>query len=498
METKSLQNLKQQIEAKTGLLIRDQDLGKFREVVAARIKHLRLASPEDYQRLLRDQAATGDAEWQKLAALITTGESYFFRDKGQFAVLREQILPELIAAREPQRTLKIWSAGCASGEEPYSLAILLDELLPRPADWQVRILGTDINGEAIDKARRGIYSPWSFRMCRDELKRDYFTPQKDAWEIKERIRNLVEFHYGNLVDLPGDISFQLQDTDLIICRNVFIYFKKEAISQALVNFARLLREGGYLMTGHGELHGHGLGLKAFKAGACKGSVVYQKIAPGACLPAPKATNVVRQPQAWPKSAPSTPKPSPKPKAAPPNPQAARKDKKAPAVVAAPASPEAPAPLTDLFQRGDYAAAIAQGESILKADPKNFEVLHLLARAYANKGQHDKAASLCQQMLEIKPQAAAPYFLLAHLAEAQGDPEEAKKQFKKVIYLDPSCVAAYLELSSLYDQEHDRKRADTMRQSAVTLLRGMAPDQRVEPYQEFTAGELVALLMEQVA
>lgn len=495
METESLWNIKQLVEAKTGLLIREQDLKKFHEVVVARIKHHRLPSPEDYQRLLQDHAHTSDPEWQKLASQITIGESFFFRDKGQFAVLREEILPELIAARQPERSLKIWSAGCSSGEEPYSLAILMDTLLPRQEDWRVRILGTDINGDAIDKARRGIYGPWSFRMCRDELKRYYFTAEKDAWEIRERIRNLVEFRYGNLLDLPEDLNSELQDVDLILCRNVFISFKKEAISQALDRFSGLLREGGYLMTGHGELHGNGLVRKNLRAKVFEGSVIYRKIAPGACQPAPKAPEAVLQPRALPKSAPLAHKT--KPKAAPPKPQAARKVKKAPAVVMSPMPSETSSPLKDLIRRGDYAAAIALGDSIVKQNPKNFEVLHLLAQAYANRGQHDRAESLCQQMLKTKTQPAKPYFLLAHIAEAQGNHEEAKKLFKKVIYLDPGSVAAYLELSGLYAREHDRKRADSMRQTAVRLLMGMAPDQMVEPYQEVTAGELVRLLMEKV-
>ncbi|MCX5894094.1 MAG: tetratricopeptide repeat protein [Deltaproteobacteria bacterium] len=488
METESLWHIKQLVEAKTGLLIREQDLKKFHEVLAARIKHHRLASPEDYQRLLRGHANTSDSEWQKLASLITIGESYFFRDKGQFAVLREQILPELITARQPDRFLRIWSAGCSSGEEPYSLAILMDELLPRQEYWQVRILGTDINGNALEKARRGIYGPWSFRMCRDELKRDYFTAQKDAWEIKGRIRNLVEFRQDNLLDLSKDLNSELQGVDLILCRNVFIYFNKEGISQALDRFSRLLREGGYLVTGHGELHGHGLVLKTFQARVCEGSVIYQKIAPGACQPAPKAPETVRPPQALPKRAPSAHRTRLK---------AARKVGKAPAVVTSPKPPETSSTLKDLFSRGDYAAAIALGDSIVKQDPKNFEVLHLLAQAYANKGQHDQAADLCREMLKTKTQAAIPYFLLAHIAEAQGDHEEAKKLLKKVLYLDPGFVGAYLELSGLYAREHDRKRAESMRQTAVRLLMRMAPDQMVEPYQEVTAGELVSLLKEKV-
>jgi chemotaxis protein methyltransferase CheR len=303
----------------------------------------------------------------------------------------------------------------------------------------------------------------------------------------------VKFHFGNLLDLPDGLLSELKDVDLIICRNVFIYFKPEAIAQVLATFARLLREGGYLMTGHGELHGHALGLKTFKTRLCEGSVIYQKIDPAACLPAPKATEVVRQPQAGAKSGPSASKPASRPRAAHPKPQSARKVAQAPAAAAAPKPPESRAPLNDLFSRGDYAAAIVLGENLLRQDPKNFEVLQLLAQAHANMGKHDQAAALCRQMLKIRTQATSPYFLLAHLAEAQGDRQEAKKLFKKVIYLDPGCVAAYFELTGLYAREHDQKRAETMRQTALGLLKSMAPDQRVEHYQKVTAGELVDLM-----
>lgn len=493
METESLWNIKQQVEANTALLICEQDLDRLREVVAARIEHYHLASLEDYECLLQYHSQTSESEWQKLASLITLGESYFFRDRGQFALLREQILPELISARQPQRTLNIWSAGCSTGEEPYSLAILLDELLPNQKDWQIRILGTDINGGAIDKARQGIYGARSFRLCSAELQGSYFTARQDTWKIKERIRNLVEFHYGNLLELSGDLRAELHNVDLIMCRNVFIYFNKRAIIQGLANFTRLLREGGYLLTGHGEFFGNGFMLRPFKTRVCGRFVIYQKMAAGACLDEPKASEVLRQPDAL--SPNTSPTHQTKPPIGSPKLQDVSKVKKTSGINAPPANLKMPSPLADLFSRGDYTTAIARGQAILKQDPQNFEVLHLMAQAFANAGKHDEAVSLCQQMLQIKTQALKPQLLLAHIAEVKGDYEEAKKLLKKVISQDPCFVAAYLELSGLYTREHDQQRADNMRQTAVRLLQGMPPDQEVEPYQEVTAGELVELLMD---
>lgn len=158
----------------------------------------------------------------------------------------------------------------------------------------------------------------------------------------------------------------------------------------------------------------------------------------------------------------------------------------------------PPELEARFRRRDYAGAISLGEKIIQGDPNNCAALHLLAQAWANLGEHGKAAGLCRKMMELEAQAAKPYFLLAHIMEAQGDQTSAKQLLKKVIYLDPTFVAAYLELSGLYERERDRKRAATMRQTALALLKCLAPDTIIEPYQEITAAELVHYLREKVA
>ncbi len=494
MDSKSLLHIKLQIAEKTGLMIREQDAGRLGEVISARLRHYRLSDPEDYYRLLQAAPELSEAEWQKLISLVTVGESYFFRDKGQFTLLKEQILPELIAARQAKRSLKIWSAGCSTGEEPYSVAILIDELLPQRQGWQIQILGTDINPEAIGKARRGVYGQWSFRMCAEELQQNHFTPRQNKWEIMTRVRSMVAFHAGNLLDCSDDPVSDFNNVDLIICRNVFIYFNEEAITQVIDRFTRCLREGGYLLTGHGELHGHGLVLSAFRPQAFEGSVVYQKLGAVAPLSVFETPVAERQRPCLPAATPAVPK--------------RRRDphkKKVPRKIEKPEPQREasrlqgkPSELVALFRRGDYAGAITRGEGLLAVAPHNFAVLHLLAQAYANVGKHAQAAGLCTTMMELQNLSAEPYFLLAQIAEARGDYETAKKLLKKVIYLDLTFVAAYLELSGLYERENDRKRAATMRQAALALLKGLAPDQIVEPYQEITAGELVQYLREKVA
>ena len=264
---------------RTGLKLDEKDMDTLRDVVAARLAATGVAEAAYCQLLEADSGASGD-EWKELVGRLTVGESYFFRDAGQFELLRHWILPELIEARKTSRTLRLWSAGCSTGEEPYSLAILLDMLLPDPAGWDVSIIGTDVNRHAIHSARQGVFSAYALRSLNDDLiKARYFIQRDRHWILDEAIRARVRFEYGNLVaDSFPVYSTQLHDMDLILCRNVFIYFDHEAIALVLPKLVNTLRLGGYLLTGHGELIGQNPGLLHTRL--YPESVVYQRVAGG--------------------------------------------------------------------------------------------------------------------------------------------------------------------------------------------------------------------------
>ncbi|TAN58870.1 MAG: chemotaxis protein CheR, partial [Rhodospirillales bacterium] len=177
-----------------------------------------------------------------------SGETYFFRDQGQIDLLRLRLLPELIRRRQDTKQLSLWSAGCASGEEAYSLAMLVDMLLPERDGWDIKILGNDIDQTALAKARRGLYGQWSFRMVPPALHQRYFQQRGDRWVLDERIRRMVSFRALDLIEGPypgGD----LRDMDLILCRNVFIYFNPGAVKGVADKLSATLSEGGYLLTG---------------------------------------------------------------------------------------------------------------------------------------------------------------------------------------------------------------------------------------------------------
>lgn len=358
----------------------------------------------------------------------TSGETYFFRDHGQIDLLRFRLLPELIERRRATKKLRLWSAGCASGEEAYSLAMLMDMVLPVRDGWDIFILGTDIDQTALAKARRGIYGKWSFRLVQPSLQQHYFRPKANEWVLDERIRRMVTFDAVNLVGEPfpgGD----LQDMDLILCRNVFIYLDANTVAAIANKLSAALREGGYLMTGHTELIGHrirNLHARLFPEG-----VVHLR---GGAMPA-------AEPMA--------------PRIAPHPAMAQRAPKKPP-----------------------VAAALPSAEDLLAT-----------AREFADRGEYARAEQRCHQALAVSPLAAAPYFLLAQLAQIAGDYNLARELLEKTLYLDPKSVAGYLELASLCERADNLPRAQTLRRAALDLLRALPGDTVVEQY-ETTAAKMV--------
>ncbi|MBE9125620.1 MULTISPECIES: CheR family methyltransferase [unclassified Coleofasciculus] len=265
----------QLIAKQTGIKIRERDRDALSENIFLRMKALQVAFPEDYYQLLNSKTLDSQQEWQKLVVLLTNLESYFFRDKEQFYLLQSKILPDIIERKQANKTIRICSAGCSTGEEPYSLAILLKEILPNLEQWNLLVLGLDINKEALQKAKIGTYRAWSFRNVDKLIKQRYFQIINDYYHIAPQIKPFVKFQILNLVNDPfPHPSSDLQDFDLILCRNVFIYFEPPAIAQVLDKFYHALQPLGYLLTGHSELYGQTL--NQFQTNVFPESLVYQR------------------------------------------------------------------------------------------------------------------------------------------------------------------------------------------------------------------------------
>ena len=196
------------------MLQRMQSVGRARfESCSAYIAHLN-ASPK------------ASAEWRALAEQLTVNETFFFRNSDNFLALSENVLPERIRANAQTKQLRILSAGCSSGEEPYSLAIMLREALPDLNDWDVKIVGIDINPAVLLKATQARYSEWSLRATSDDVRHRYFRANGADFVLSPEIQKMVSFEERNLVD-EDPLFWKSLACDVVFCRNVLMYFTPE-------------------------------------------------------------------------------------------------------------------------------------------------------------------------------------------------------------------------------------------------------------------------------
>ena len=496
MEAADLRRFENLIREHSGLNMREQEAPLLRKTLAARMQASRLTVADRYLDWLASNNAAAQEEWKRLFVLLTNQESYFFRDKGQLAVIRDHVLPQLIERKRATRTLRLWSAGCSTGEEPYSLAMMLEDVLPFQDGWRILILGTDLSEAAVERARTGVYGAWSFRAQDAEIQRRFFHARGNKWEVQPRLRHSVTFASGNLLDdaFPARAG-ELHDMDLIVCRNVFIYFSRDAVSRVLRKFSATLQPEGYLVTGHAELHDVALG--DLQAHTFPQTVVYQHRRAASPLPSiaptsPQSTLSARPTLSFPPTSLNPPKPIAR---------SARPTliMEKPALDSTPPAPTPPAAAAidaarALLKSGRYAAAREQLQSLLEREPRHLEALCLAAQAAANAGHLTEAEALCRRAIEASSFASLPYHLLARIEAEYGHHQEAKALLKKVIYLQPNSVASFLELSALYAGEGDRARAAQMQRAALAALDGLKDDTPL-PVDEFaieeplTVGEL---------
>lgn len=421
------------IPEKLGVLIRKQtglrqplrDTEQVDLLVRARMSALGLASFAQYEEFLESGGSNSKAEVRMLTLGLTNGETHFFRDSGQFALLEKTLLPALIRERKAQKTLRVWSAACSTGEEAYSIAIVIYGLLQNSAEWRVDIFATDINEAALQSARYGLYSSWSFRVISAERKAAHFDQVSDQWRLKPELRRSVQFARLDLIndDFPS-LTTGIHDMDLVLCRNAFIYFQPRTVGLVVEKMTRALRAGGYLLTAHGELHGQEL--RHVQPLCFPESIVYQRIQePGARKPAPeeRISLDVR--------------------------------------------------LLDADE-ADTSARLLSPRAPEDASSRMAEFEHL-ARDCANQGRRQAAEDWCKRALAEDPTAANIYYLLAQLAEEEKETERAKELLRKVLYLDPEFVPAYIDLAALYLGENDSRRARKNRSAAIDCLQRRQQD-----------------------
>ena len=218
--------------------------------LSKQVRHHKFKNFKDYYYLLR-YGKTRDTELAQAIDLLTTNETYFFREESQLKTFAQEIVPELIARREKEgsRKLRLWSAGCSTGEEPYTLAMMLLEK-PELRGWDIDIIGTDISHRVLQVARKGIYGASSFRATDAQYIQRYFEENEWKYRIRDEVRKLVGISHLNLFD-QSRISL-LGQMDAVFCRNVIIYFDLDAKKKVIDSFFSRLRPEGFLLLGHSE------------------------------------------------------------------------------------------------------------------------------------------------------------------------------------------------------------------------------------------------------
>jgi chemotaxis protein methyltransferase CheR len=428
-------------------LDKDDDLAR---IVVERMVQTGAAGCAAYLDLLSARSPAAAEEMDALVAELTIGETYFFRHREQFDALREIILPEVLERNHDQRRLRIWSAGCATGPEPYSLAILLKrEFGVRIAGWQVAIIGTDINQKFLARAREGRYDEWAFRTLPDDIRRDCFDKVGKQWQIRPEYKGMVTFQYHNLIKnrFPSLLD-NIAGFDIIICRNVIIYFSRETVENLIIpSFRETLVEGGWLVMGHAEPNQELF--RDFRTINTPGAVLYQKAPP---LPPPPSTRAV------PPRAGAVVLPFPK---APPPVRAPRLRQSRPAPAPQPAPSPPPLPPAGLAE----------------------------VRDLADRGQWENAAQACEALLQSLPMDPRAHFIRGMVHEQMGELEAAEKALRRAIYLDRHFVLPHYHLGLFLLRRDDLVGASRSFRNVIALLDRLDDAQAIADGDDITGGQL---------
>jgi len=236
------------IYKKTGLFYEYNKKYYVQKRLETRAEQLEMDSLDEYYIMLK--FSEDPFEFDKLINDLTVNETYFFRDFPQLRNFAEDVLPVFVREKGDRRKIKIWSAACSTGEEPYTLSIILQEMLEKPEEWEIQILASDINTEVLQSARIGLYDGRSVKDVPPEYLEKYFTRRHDKYLVNLDVKKPVSFRRINLMD-EKEMS-NINGCDFIFCRNCLIYFDDESRRSVLSCFYESLNPGGFIFLGHSE------------------------------------------------------------------------------------------------------------------------------------------------------------------------------------------------------------------------------------------------------
>lgn len=426
-----LDRLRKQIEARIGLVFHPHQIHNLLEVAREAADRFGHGDPARLAEMLPG-LSDGSPELEFLITRLTIGESFFFRDAAQMAFLRREYLPALIEQRRVSRTLRIWSAAAAAGQELYSIAMMLDELLPDASRWNLHLVGTDLNADSLRDAVEGHYQEWSMRAV-DALTRmrHFKVDPRGGIRVRPELQRMVRFAPLNLAgeDFPS-MQSDLHSFDLVLCRNVFIYFDQQRVREVLDRIGRCMVTGGVLMLGASDVVDVHIG--GFETLQRQGMCFFRKLDTA--------------------SSAASPPPSRAPQVA--NAAGAPADQVAQAVEAG---------------RWHEIVALAEGGGL---DGLRCEALlcRRIATAYGNLGRHEEALDWCARSVEQAPTDSEAHFLHALLFVEAGKDAAALEAFRRTLFLAPTNLAAHHQLALLHLRTGNRSKGLRVLRNALELAR----------------------------
>jgi chemotaxis protein methyltransferase CheR len=526
---KALQQLAALLLERAGLKITPDGYHSLRLALSTRMPVAGITSSEEYVRRLRDPSA--EDELRALLPLVTVGHTEFFRDPKQFRALEHRILPDsLWRARRENRRVSIWSAGCATGEEPYSLAMVLSELGALPIE--VDLWATDLNLAAVEAARQGRFSSRRVAGMSAERKVRFFRPVADGFEVVSSLKDYVRFDGQNLA-VPVFEKVKPESLDLILCRNVIIYFDLPTIRALMDRFLAALRPGALLLLGYSESL-----FKVydrFEMVEVEGAFVYRRpekqpspratsagpksMTLGALPPSPRSRettskNLVVSPASSPEVVPATRalrktldasegaqgKEAQTPSGG--TQRKSRKSREVPAVKTVSPAPSRKSAVTPskeggspragsgelpawslmlapgerlnaavrMIERGDFVSAVSTVEQLLVDEPNHLDALLTLGNIYSLMGRIVDAREAFAQAINHEPLCVEARVFGGLAALQAGELAEARGELGKALFLEPSLAIGHYLMAQVHERLNDQEAARRSYRNAISQLR----------------------------
>ena len=484
----TLRQLSEMIASRVGLHFPEARWPELQRGISAIAHDLQF---DDLEACVRWLISSGSNQVQieTLAAHLTVGETYFFRDAQSFATFEQRVLPDVLKQRRGKdRHLKIWSVGCCTGEEAYSIAIVLERLHLELKDWRATILATDINPQFIKKAREGVYGEWSFRGVDPRIKDRYFTRTSDGrFEILPEIKRFVEFSFLNLADdnYPSPLN-NTHDMDVIFCRNVLMYVAADQAERIIQRLHQSLLANRWLIVTPNETSQ--ISRSQFNAATFPGVSFYKK--GGDSQPLGTYPDKV----------------NPRLDSADANVFITRQNEtvtdasgvesgatRARRINLQEAEPSLLAGALDLYQAGRYDQARQILMMHLEQKPCDFKAMDLLARIYANQGKLKEARGWCEKVLRLDKMNPGSHVLHATILEEQGAIEKASRAFQRALYLDQNLIVAHFALGNIARKQQKIRDAARHFENACLLLRTYGREQILPESEGMTAGRMLEII-----